>query len=93
MSYTSSHFDPSWLSLYIASRYNVNRMVCTEPTHMAIHRMKTKFITRYWMRKCSTHFPPVHAASLATFITYSFKIEQIMRGKFLGILFTIGTNE
>jgi hypothetical protein len=45
------------------------------------------------MQKCYIHFPPVHAASLATFITYSLKIEQIMRGKFLGILFTVGTKE
>jgi hypothetical protein len=44
------------------------------------------------MQKCYIHFPPVHAASLA-FITYSLKIEQIMRGKFLGILFIVGTKE
>jgi len=45
------------------------------------------------MRKCYIQLTPVHAAPFATFITYSFKIEQIMRGKFLCILFTIGTKK
>jgi len=45
------------------------------------------------MQKYYIHFPPVHTASLVTFTTYSLKIQQILRGKFLGILFTIGTKE